>query len=60
MLKTIADSEADAGVHIKGIGTGGLSLRSALQKSNPLETQPPPWDFIGLQNAGNDRVKEYI
>ena len=38
MLKTIADSEAEAGVHFKVIETGGLSLRSALQKSNPLET----------------------
>ena len=35
---TIADSEAEAGVHFKVIETGGLSLRSALQKSNPLET----------------------
>ena len=37
-LKIIADSEAEAGVHFKIIETGGLSLKSVLQKSNPLET----------------------
>ena len=37
-LKTIADSEAEAGVHFRIIETGGLSMRSVLQKSNPLET----------------------
>ena len=38
-LKAIADSEAEAGVHFKVIETGGLSLRSVLQRSNPLETK---------------------
>ena len=38
-LKVIADSEAEAGVHFKVIETGGLSLRSVLQRSNPLETK---------------------
>ena len=37
-LKLIADSEAEAGVHFKIIETGGLSLKSILQKSDPLET----------------------
>ena len=34
-LKSIADSEAEAGVHFKIVG---LSLKTVLQKSNPLET----------------------
>ena len=37
-LKAIADSESEAGVHFKIIETGGLSMRSVLQRSNPLET----------------------
>ena len=37
-LKAIADREAEAGVHFKIIETGGLSMRSVLQRSNPLET----------------------
>ena len=37
-LKAIADNEAEAGVHFKIIETGGLSLRSVIQRSNPLET----------------------
>ena len=37
-LKVIADSESEAGVHFKIIETGGLSMRSVLQRSNPLET----------------------
>ena len=37
-LKTIADSVAEAGVHFRIIETGGLSMRSVLQKLNPLET----------------------
>ena len=37
-LKAIADSEAEAGVHFKIVETGGLSMRSVLQKSNPLQT----------------------
>ena len=37
-LKQIADSEAEAGVHFKIVETGGLSIRSVLQRSNPLET----------------------
>ena len=37
-LKSIADSEAEAGVHFKIVETGGLSLKTVLQKSNPLET----------------------
>ena len=43
-LKTIADSEAEAGIHFKIVETGGLSLRSVLQKSNPLQT-------IGCENT---------
>ena len=34
----IADSEAEAGVHFKVVETVGLSLRSVLNRSNPLET----------------------
>ena len=37
-LKTIADSEAEAGVHFKILETGGISMKSVLQKSNPLRT----------------------
>ena len=37
-LKVIAESEAEAGVHFKIVETGGLSIKSVLQKSNPLET----------------------
>ena len=43
-LKMIADNEAEAGVHFKIIETGGISLRSILQKSNPLKT-------LGCDNA---------
>ena len=43
-LKTIADSEAEAGIHFKIVETGGLSMRSVLQKSNPLQT-------IGCENT---------
>ena len=38
-LKTIAENESEAGVKFKIIETGGLSMRSVLQRSNPLETQ---------------------
>ena len=37
-LKTIAESEAESGVNFKIIETGGISLKSILQRSNPLET----------------------
>ena len=37
-LKEIADTESEAGVHFKIIETGGHSMRSVLQRSNPLET----------------------
>ena len=37
-LRAIADSEAEAGVLFKIVETGGLSMKSVLQKSNPLET----------------------
>ena len=37
-LKAIADSEAEAGVHFRIIETGGISVKSILQKSNPMET----------------------
>ena len=37
-LKVIAESEADAEVHFKMVETGGLSIKSVLQRSNPLET----------------------
>ena len=37
-LRTIAESEAEAGVSFKIMETGGLSMRSILQKSNPLKT----------------------
>ena len=43
-LKLIADSEAEEGIHFKIIETGGISLRSILQKSNPLKT-------LGCDNA---------
>ena len=38
LLKAVADNEAEAGVHFKIIETGGISVKSILQKSNPLET----------------------
>ena len=37
-LNMIVDSKAEAGVQFKIIETGGLSMRSVLQRSNPLET----------------------
>ena len=37
-LKVIAESEAEAGVHFKIVETGGISIKSVLQRSNPLET----------------------
>ena len=37
-LKAVADSEAEAGVKFKIVETGGLSIKSVLQRSNPLET----------------------
>ena len=37
-LKAIADREAEAGVHFKIVETGGISIKSILQRSNPLET----------------------
>ena len=37
-LKVIAESEADAEVHFKIVETGGLSIKSVLQRSKPLET----------------------
>ena len=37
-LKSIADSEAEAGVHFKIVETGGISMKAILQKSNPLQT----------------------
>ena len=37
-LKFIADREAEAGVHFKIVETGGISLKSVMQRSNPLET----------------------
>ena len=37
-LKAAADSEAEAGVKFKIVETGGLSIKSVLQRSNPLET----------------------
>ena len=43
-LKLIADIEAEAGIHFKIIETGGISMRSILQKSNPLKS-------IGCDNA---------
>ena len=36
--KAIAESEAEAGVVFKIVETGGLSVKSILQRSNPLET----------------------
>ena len=36
-LKQIADKEAEAGVHFKIVEAGGLSMKSILQKSNPLQ-----------------------
>ena len=38
-LKAIAESESDTSVKFKIIETGGLSMRSVLQRSNPLEYQ---------------------
>ena len=37
-LKAIAETEAEAGINFKIIETGGLSIKSVLQRSNPLET----------------------
>ena len=37
-LKSIADSEAEAGIHFNVIETWGFILKTVLQKSNPLET----------------------
>ena len=37
-LKAIADSEAEAGVHFRITETGGISVKSILQSSNPMET----------------------
>ena len=37
-LKRIADDEAELGVHFKIVETGGISMRSILQRSNPLQT----------------------
>jgi hypothetical protein len=37
-LREIANKEAEAGVHLNIIETGGLSIRRLLQKSNPLQT----------------------
>jgi hypothetical protein len=37
-LRDIANKEAEAGVHLNIIETGGLSMRRLLQKSNPLQT----------------------
>ena len=54
-LKQIADYEAEAGVHFKIVETGGLSMKSILQKSNPLQTlgcENPdclPWGEGGLK-----------
>jgi hypothetical protein len=38
LLRNIADTEAEAGVHFNIIETGGISMRRVLQRSNPLET----------------------
>ena len=37
-LKAIADSEAEAGVHFRKTETGGISVKSILLSSNPMET----------------------
>ena len=37
-LKAVAENEAEAGVKFKIVETGGLSIKSVLQRSNPLET----------------------
>ena len=37
-LREIANREAEAGVHLNIIETGGFSMRRLLQKSNPLQT----------------------
>ena len=37
VLKIVADGEAELGVHFKIVETGGLSMKSILQKSNPLK-----------------------
>ena len=36
-LRKIAENEAELGVNFKIVETGGLSMRSILQKSNPLK-----------------------
>ena len=38
LLKEVADREADAGVRFKIIETGGSTIQSVVQKSNPTET----------------------
>ena len=38
VLREIADSEAEAGIHFKIVETGGATVQSVLQKSNPTET----------------------
>ena len=37
-LREIAEYEAEAGVNFKIVETGGLSMKSILQKSNPMKT----------------------
>ena len=37
-LKVIADIEAEAGVIFRIVETGGISVKSILQRSNPVET----------------------
>ena len=37
-LKTIADSEAEAGIRFRIVETGGRTVKSILQKSNPTAT----------------------
>ena len=37
-LKLIADNEAEAGVKFRIIETGGISIKSILQRSNPVES----------------------
>ena len=36
-LRIIAENEAELGVKFKIVETGGLSIKSILQKSNPLK-----------------------
>ena len=37
-LREIAEYEAESGVNFKIVETGGLSMKSILQKSNPMKT----------------------